>query len=98
MSKLDCEWKRCFDMWNFSLILYEEYQRLQDLIEEIDDQEEIEALEANYKSLCEKIDEAKPNQVVITRNGEYYETIERYSMKFYEDSKLRTKGLIAIKD
>lgn len=67
---------------------------IKELIEDNASFEFIESFVKQQKELFVKIDDLEDNEIVITCQGEYYDTIKEKSMYFSHDTKHITIGLI----
>ena len=49
-----------------------------------------------YKELFAEIESLGEGEIVIAKNGEYYETIDKVSMSFYHDTKHYVIGVLSL--
>ncbi len=63
-------------------------------IQEFDDFKSVCAFIEMNKKIYEELENIDDNEIVITREGRYYDTIQKESMSFYHDMKTKVIGLI----
>lgn len=74
----------------------EEYyeNNVQGMIGEFTDFEQVESFLAKEKKIYEAIEELEDDEMVLTCQGHYYDTIKQFTMSFYYDTKITVIGLI----
>ena len=67
---------------------------VKDIICNLDSFDEVDRLLETKKKIYEAIEDLDDDEMVITRDGEYYETIKRVTMSHYYDTKTTVIGVI----
>ena len=58
--------------------------------------EEIKNIIAEKEELFSEIESLSDDEIVIARNGKYYETIDKVSMSFYHDTRHSVIGVLSL--
>ena len=58
--------------------------------------EEIKKIISEKEELFAEIESLGEGEIVIAKNGEYYETIDKVSMSFYHDTKHYVIGVLSL--
>lgn len=67
---------------------------VQSRINEFNNFEDVEEFLANKKKIYEAIENADSNEIVLTCDDEYYDTVKKFTMCHYYDTKTTVIGLI----
>ncbi len=67
---------------------------LKSIIPDMDSIDEIISASEDAREIIDEINDCKPSEIVITRNGRYYETVAEETMRWDHDSKVFAIGLI----
>lgn len=67
---------------------------VQERINEFNNFEDVEEFLANKKKIYEAIEDADDDEMVLTCDGYYYDTVKKYTMWHYHDTKTTVIGLI----
>lgn len=71
---------------------YEE--EVKPFLEQFDDFDSVSSFIDMKKEILERLEMIDEDEIVITNEGRYYETIQKKSMRFYHDTKTKVIGLI----
>ena len=67
---------------------------VKDMLTDFDNFEDLENFLKKHKDICEEIEMMNDDQLVITHNGIYYETIDQSSMQWSHDTHTYVIGLV----
>lgn len=75
---------------------YEDFyeNEVKGMVGEFDSFDELEANLASQKKIYEAIEKLEDDEMVLTFQGEYYDTVKKYTMCYYYDTKTTVIGLI----
>lgn len=76
----------------------EEFNLMKEQISECQEVEEIKNLLSRYEELISEYANKTDDEVVVTRDGEYYETVNMRSMSTYHDTRSHAIGLLIERD
>lgn len=84
------------DYQSFTLSDYEDFyeNEVQGMIGEFDNFEQAESFLDMNKKIYEAIEDLEDDEMVLTCQGEYYDTVKQYTMCHYYDTKTTVIGLI----
>lgn len=84
------------DYRSFTSADYEDFyeNEVKGMIEEFNSFEEVEDFLEKNKKIYEAIEDLEDDEMVLTCQGEYYETVKRFTMEHYFDTKTTVIGLI----
>lgn len=68
---------------------------VRDFLGDFDNMDDLQDFLDLRKELYEKLTEIDETQYVITLNGDYYDTIDKKAMSFYNDTHLYVVGAVA---
>ena len=84
------------DYMSFTMSDYDNFyeNEVQGMIGEFESFEEVEEFLEKKKKIYEAIEDLEEDEMVLTCQGEYYQTVKKYTMCHYYDTKTTVIGLI----